>query len=124
MDIPVFSGDDENITGYVFRQEVMESLAEDHNTLKLKNLKRNILIVPNTKPVFSLWEDMLKKKEQIALVVDEYGGLDGIVTLEDIIETLLGIEILDEKDTVADMQQFARERWKRRQSKYNFLENK
>ncbi|MBQ9212732.1 MAG: HlyC/CorC family transporter [Bacteroidales bacterium] len=120
--IPVFSGDDENITGYVFRQEVMESLAEDHNTLKLKNLKRNILIVPNTKPVFSLWEDMLKKKEQIALVVDEYGGLDGIVTLEDIIETLLGIEILDEKDTVADMQQFARERWKRRQSKYNFLE--
>lgn len=120
--IPVYGGDDENITGYVFRQQVMESLAEDHDTLKLKNLKRNILIVPNTKPVFSLWEDMLKKKEQIALVVDEYGGMDGIVTMEDIIETLLGIEILDEKDTVADMQQFARERWKRRQSKYNFLE--
>ena len=100
----------------------MESLAEDHNTLKLKTLKRKILIVPNTKPVFSLWEDMLKKKEQIALVVDEYGGMDGIVTMEDIIETLLGIEILDEKDTVADMQQYARERWKLRQSKYNFLE--
>jgi CBS domain containing-hemolysin-like protein len=48
--------------------------------------------------------------------------MDVIVTMEDIIETLLGIEILDEKDTVADMQQFARERWKRRQSKYNFLE--
>lgn len=120
--IPVYSENDENITGYVFRQQVMESLAEDHNTLKLKSLKRKILIVPNTKPVFSLWEDMLKKKEQIALVVDEYGGMDGIVTMEDIIETLLGIEILDEKDTVADMQQYARERWKLRQSKYNFLE--
>jgi len=120
--IPVYSENDENITGYVFRQQVMESLAEDHNTLKLKTLKRKILIVPNTKPVFSLWEDMLKKKEQIALVVDEYGGMDGIVTMEDIIETLLGIEILDEKDTVADMQQYARERWKLRQSKYNFLE--
>ncbi len=120
--IVIYGGDDENIMGYVFRQQVMESLAEDHDTLKLKNLKRNILIVPNTKPVFSLWEDMLKKKEQIALVVDEYGGMDGIVTMEDIIETLLGIEILDEKDTVADMQQFARERWKLRQTKYNFLE--
>lgn len=121
--IPIYAdGNDENITGYVFRQQVMESIAEDHETLKLKNLKRDIWIVPNTKPVFSLWDDMLRKKEQIALVVDEYGGVDGIVTMEDIIETLLGIEILDEKDTVADMQQFARERWKQRQSKYNFLE--
>ncbi|MBQ3689542.1 MAG: HlyC/CorC family transporter [Bacteroidales bacterium] len=121
--IPVYAQKDENITGYVFRQQVMESLAEDHNTLKLKDLRRNILIVPNTKPVFSLWEDMLRKKEQIALVVDEYGGMDGIVTLEDIIETLLGIEILDEKDTVADMQQYARERWKIRQNKYKYLES-
>ncbi len=121
--IPVFSESDENIVGYVFRQQVMESLAEDHDSLKLRDLKRDIVIVPNTKPVFSLWEDLLKRKEQIALVVDEYGGLDGIVTMEDIIESLLGFEILDEKDTVADMQQFARERWKQRQTKYKYLES-
>ncbi|MBO4372408.1 MAG: CBS domain-containing protein, partial [Bacteroidales bacterium] len=120
--IPVYIGNDENIVGYVFRQQVMESLAEDHNLLKLRDLKRNIVVVPNTKPVFSLWEDLLKKKEQIALVVDEYGGVDGIATMEDIIETLLGFEIIDEKDTVADMQQFARERWQQRQNKYRYLE--
>ena len=120
--IPVFVGNDENVVGYVFRQQVMESLAEDHDLLKLKDLKRDIVVVPNTKPVFSLWEDLLKKKEQIALVVDEYGGMDGIATMEDIIETLLGFEIIDEKDTVADMQQFARERWQQRQNKYKYLE--
>jgi len=120
--IPIYSDNDENITGYVFRQKVMESLAEDHDSLKLRDLKHDIVIVPNTKHVYSLWEDLLKRKEQIALVVDEYGGMDGIVTMEDIVETILGFEIIDEKDTVADMQQFARERWKQRQSKYTYLE--
>lgn len=120
--IPVYSENDDNITGYVFRQTVFEKLAEDNHNLKLRDIKRDILFAPGSMVLFTLWEELLSKKEHIALIVDEYGGLDGIVTMEDIIETLLGLEILDEKDTVTDMQKFARERWKTRQIKYNLLD--
>jgi len=120
--IPVYSENDEHITGYVFRQTVFEKLAEDKVGLKLKDLKREIVFIPNSKPLLGVWELLLDKKEHIAVVVDEYGGMDGIVTMEDIIETLLGFEIVDEKDTIADMQQFARERWKMRQEKYRLID--
>lgn len=119
--IPVFSGNEENITGYVIRQTVFEKLAEDRHELKLKDIKRDIVVVPNSIVLFTLWERLLEKKEHIALIVDEYGGLDGIVTMEDIIETLLGLEIVDEKDTITDMQKHARDRWKERQTKYDAL---
>lgn len=119
--IPIYSKNEENINGYVFRQEVFEKLADNQNKLRLKDIKRDIVIAPNCMVLFNLWEELLNKKEHIALVVDEYGGIDGIVTMEDIIETLLGLEIIDEKDTVADMQHFAKERWKKRQAKYNML---
>ncbi len=120
--IPVYSENEENITGYVFRQTVFEKLAEDRYELQLKNIKRDIVIVPDSIVLFTLWEKLLEAKEHIAVIVDEYGGFDGIVTMEDIIETLLGLEIIDEKDTVSDMQKFARDRWKERQLKYNMLE--
>lgn len=120
--IPVYSGNDENITGYVFRQQVFEKLAEDKHKLKLKEIKREMLVFPHNMVLFSLWEKLLEKKEHIALIVDEYGGLDGIVTMEDVIETLLGLEIVDEKDTIIDMQKYARERWETRQAKYNLID--
>jgi CBS domain containing-hemolysin-like protein len=120
--IPIYSENDENITGYVFRQKVFEKLAEDQHELKLRDIKRDIVIVHDSIVLFTLWEKLLEKKEHIALIVDEYGGLDGIVTMEDIIETFLGLEIIDEKDTITDMQKFARERWNARQSKYNLLD--
>lgn len=121
--IPVFSGKEENITGYVFRQEVFENLAEDRHHLKLKDVRRSILVFPKSLGLVTAWEKLLEKKEHLALIVDEYGGIDGIVTMEDIIESLLGLEIVDEKDTIADMQKYARERWKRRQAKYQLMES-
>jgi CBS domain containing-hemolysin-like protein len=119
--IPIYSENSENISGYVFRQSVFEKLAEDKTGLKLKDIKRNIVIIPDSKPVFKAWEILLQKKEHISLVVDEYGGMDGIVTMEDIIETLLGFEIVDEKDIIVDMRQYALDRWKMRKAKYNLL---
>jgi len=120
--IPVFSENDENITGYVFSQTVYEKLAKDQHQLKLKEIKRPIVIVPDSITLFNLLEKLIEKKEHIALIVDEYGGMDGIVTMEDIFETLLGFEIVDEKDTITDMQKYARDRWKEKQAKMDDLD--
>ncbi len=120
--IPVYAEKPENIKGYVFRQTVFEKVAEDRHDLTLRDIKREILIIPSTSALFSLWEKLLESKEHIALLVDEYGGLDGVVTMEDIIETVLGLEIIDEKDTITDMRKYARERWETRQAKYNLLD--
>jgi CBS domain containing-hemolysin-like protein len=120
--IPVYSDSTENITGYIFRQKVFEKLAEDKANLKLRDIRREIVVVHEFQTLISLWELLLKKKEHIALIVDEYGGLDGIATMEDIIETILGLEIVDERDKVTDMQQYAEDKWKERKAKYNILD--
>lgn len=109
--IPVYSENIENVTGYILRQRAFELIAEGEVTTKLKDIKREIIVVPEVNELFSVWEKLLEKKEHIALIVDEYGGMAGIVTMEDIIETILGLEIVDEKDTVTDMQKYARQRW-------------
>tara|TARA_Y100000746_G_scaffold207284_1_gene195528 strand:- start:295 stop:1320 length:1026 start_codon:yes stop_codon:yes gene_type:complete len=109
--IPVFTNNIENVTGYVFLQDVIEKMSNKNNNLILKDLKRQILTVPNSVNVFSLFNQFLKEKEHIALIVDEYGGFDGIITMEDIIETLLGLEIIDENDQIVDMQLYAKEKW-------------
>lgn len=119
--IPIFHENKDNITGYVFRELVFEKLAEDQFDLKLKDIKRNIITFPENITLFNAWEELLQKREQISLIVDEYGGMDEITTLEDIIESLLGFEILDEKDRVDDMQQYAAKRWLDKQKKYEFL---
>ncbi len=119
--IPIFEGNRDNITGYVFRSLVFEKLAEDQFDLTLKDLKRDILTYPETATLFDVWDEMISRKEHIALIADEYGGVDGIATLEDIIETLLGYEILDEKDRVANMQSYALDKWKAKQKKYELL---
>lgn len=119
--IPIYESVRDNITGYVFRELVFEKLAEDQFDLKLKDIKREILSFPETITLFDAWDVMLSRKEHISIILDEYGGMDGIATLEDIIESLLGFEIVDEKDRVEDMQQYALERWKTKQKKYELL---
>ncbi|WP_188467567.1 CNNM domain-containing protein [Marivirga lumbricoides] len=112
--IPIYKKNRDNITGYIFRQQVFEKLADDQFDIELKELKREIVAFGESTTLFTAWEKLIAEKEHIALIVDEYGGVDGIITLEDIIETLIGFEIVDEKDEVVDMQQYALERWKKR----------
>lgn len=120
--IPVYSENNENITGYVLRQTVFEKLAEKETKLKLRDIRRIIVITHEFQTLLNLWDVLLENKEHIALIVDEYGGMSGIVTMEDIIETLLGLEIVDEKDRIMDMQHYARERWNERKAKNNILD--
>ena len=121
--IPIYSENNENIIGYVFRQTVFEKLAEKETNLKLQDICREIVVANEFQTLMTVWEVLLEKKEHIALIVDEYGGMAGIVTMEDIIETLLGLEIVDESDRITDMQQYALERWNERKAKYNILYN-
>lgn len=119
--IPIFHQNKDNITGYIFRELVFEKLAEDQFNLKLKDIRRDIIHFPENITLFDAWEEMLLKKNHISLIIDEYGGMAGITTLEDIIESLLGFEIVDEKDRVENMQQYAMKRWQEKQKKYEHL---
>lgn len=112
--IPIYTDNDEYVSGYVLRQTILEKLTEDKFDLTLAEITRPILYFPENESVSVIWEKMLEKKEHITAIIDEYGCFRGIVTMEDIIETVFGFEIIDEKDPVADMQKLARERWQRR----------
>lgn len=108
--IPVYAGDKDYITGYVLKDAVLKLLSEDQFHVKLSDLKRPILTFREEESVFQIWEKMLEKREHISVIIDEYGGLRGLVTMEDIIETMTGVEIVDEDDVAVDMQALAREK--------------
>ncbi len=108
--IPVYAGDKDYITGYVLKDAVLKLLSEDQFHVKLSDLKRPILTFREDESVFQIWEKMLEKREHISVIIDEYGGLRGLVTMEDIIETMTGVEIVDEDDVAVDMQALAKEK--------------
>lgn len=113
--IPVFEEDnEEKVVGYVRRDEILMTMVNKDSEKKLKDIKREILVVLKNFPITALLDTFLEKREHIALVVDEFGGMNGIVTIEDLIETLLGLEIVDELDNAEDMQKMARNQWEKR----------
>ncbi|MFY0684016.1 MAG: DUF21 domain-containing protein [Balneola sp.] len=112
--MPIFGDNEEDITGYILKNDLFLSQSEGKGDLQIKEIKREVLIIPEMMSLKKLLEKLLQSQDHIAVVVDEYGGLVGVVTMEDVVETLLGMEIVDEIDAIEDMQKLAREKWKKR----------
>lgn len=115
--IPVYASSDEYITGYILRSDALQLLADDRFDVTLGEIKRPVELFNEDTPLGEIWDKMLDKNEQICCIIDEYGCFEGILSLEDVIETLLGSEIVDESDVASDMQEYARQRWARQQKK-------
>lgn len=120
--IPIYSAEQDNIIGLVLKDDAFKEMALDNGSKKLLDIKRNIIIVDRNLPIPTLFEKLIASRNHMALVVDEYGSVSGLVTMEDVIETLLGLEIMDESDNVSDLQIQARKNWESRAKKLGILD--
>lgn len=112
--LPVFHEIRENVTGFVRKDDIFQQAVEQNTELTLKEIQREIPTVPDSKKLSDLLQQMVNQREQIVHVVNEYGDSVGIATMEDLIETMIGMEIVDESDAYIDMQERARALWKQR----------
>lgn len=112
--IPIYDGSIDKVQGYFLKDELFDCILKGKGADNLATIMRDIIVVQEDTPVPSLFNQMTEAREHIALVVDQYGGVEGVVTMEDVIETLLGLEIVDELDNSSDMQKLARQKWEER----------
>lgn len=121
--IPVYDGKPHYITGFVLKDEVLEEMINEKGSEPIKILRRDINFTDIQTPIPKLFEILVKNRTHITAVVDEYGNMVGLVTMEDIIETLLGFEIMDEKDSIPDMQVLARQNWEKRAKRMGIIDS-
>lgn len=119
--IPVFSERSNNITGFILKDDVLEDMLEEKGKEPLSVLKREIHIVAEDLPIPELFDRFITERTHLSIVVDEFGNTVGLITMEDIIETLLGLEIMDESDDIEDMQVLARKNWEKRARRLGIL---
>lgn len=112
--IPLYVDDKDQISSFVLRDDVLMGNACGKGADPISSIHRKMTKVPDSISLTELFEFFLKERQHIAIVLDEYGGTKGLVTLEDLVETLIGTEIIDETDAVTDMRALARQRWKKR----------
>ena len=112
--LPIYGADLDSVVGFVLREDLLVAKGHGQGNRPLSDFRRDIIAVIASTPLSRLMETLLEQRQHIALVVGEYGETKGLVTLEDVVETLLGIEILDEGDKVDDMQKLARQLWAKR----------
>ncbi|MFC1549974.1 CNNM domain-containing protein [Candidatus Neomarinimicrobiota bacterium] len=117
--IPIYEESLDHMIGFVHRYDIVKEQAEDHFTLSMEELMEPIHTVQETDSVATILDEFVKRRQQIFMVADEFGSTIGIITLEDAIETLLGVEIVDEHDSVVDMRKFARDKHQRMQASKN-----
>lgn len=108
--IPVYDNNKDIIVGYVLKDMVLKLVSDDEFQTRLSELMRPILSFNEDESLYQIWEKMLEKREHISIIVDEYGCLRGVVSMEDVIETMTGVEIVDEDDVAVDMQALAKEK--------------
>ncbi|MCG6894761.1 MAG: hemolysin family protein [Desulfobacteraceae bacterium] len=122
--IPLYvEGSMDKITGYILKDEMLAAVAENRGDEPVHVLERKIMTVSESFPIPDLFNRFLQEREHIALVVGEFGGMSGIVTMEDVIETLLGLEIVDESDSIEDMQAQARKNWEKRAGRIGLIKS-
>lgn len=120
--IPLYREDLDDITGFVLKNDILLQHARGDAESKLKEFRRELSAIPETISLFNTFEFLLDHREHIALVVDEYGGIEGLVTLEDVVETLLGLEIVDEADINVDMRSLAKARWQKHAQRLGIMQ--
>lgn len=115
--IPVYEDNDsENITGYVMRSDLLVAQARGNTDKPLSEYAKNLVTILNIMPLSVTFEHFIDKHVHMLLVVDEYGGLEGVITLEDLLERLLGVDIVDEKDTTVSMRRLAKMMTRRKEN--------
>ncbi len=112
--IPVYHEQPDNITGVILKDNILEKMAQDEHLVKAVEIKRHILFVDDNFTVAKLMDTLILNRQHLAVVTDSFGSVVGLVTMEDLFETLLGLEIMDESDKVEDLQKLAIEKWKKR----------
>ena len=115
--IPVYKNMPDNITGLILKDTILEHLAKDRHQIKAWEIKRPIVFVEDSLTVAKLMDTLILQRQHLVIVGDKYGTMVGLVTMEDVFETLLGMEIVDETDSVEDLQEFAKENWAKRLKK-------
>ena len=116
--IPVFGENRDEVKGFVLKVDILEALAKDKHDTPLSDLRRELHAIPLTATLSKALDTLFERNAHLLLTVDEYGSTSGLVTLEDTVETLLGMEIVDEADRHVDMQQLARRKWQERAARY------
>jgi CBS domain containing-hemolysin-like protein len=117
--IPIYAKSRDEVTGFVLRSDLLLAQARGNSDKQLKSYSRPLPALLANMSLARAFDEFMRQRTHIMLVVDEYGGVKGLLTLEDLLETLLGLEIIDEGDKDVDMQQLARKLWKRRAKEMN-----